>query len=352
MTDPTNAAPVSLAPAVSPAERDAVAAICLLAAFADGGPDDAERARIKGVMDSLAAPGAPEGVSGAVYQRVIFRQTDAAREAAAITTPELRRFAYEMAVGVCGADGVSTPAEKAFLAGLASALGLPAPEAAAVVEHVDLLTDAPAAAGGAALGVGSLPPPLPGVKAPAAPGASAADAEIESSILNYAVLNAALELLPQGLASAAIIPLQTKMVYEIGKRYGYPLDRGHVKDFLATVGVGLTSQFVEGFARRLVGGLIQNVGGRVVGRGLAGSLAGWGRTAAGAGVTFATTYALGQAARQYYAGGRSMSAIDLRGLFTRQMETARTAYEQYRPRVEEQARRINPAQLLSLVRGG
>ncbi|MCK7498350.1 MAG: hypothetical protein MZW92_52755 [Comamonadaceae bacterium] len=53
-------------------------------------------------------------------------------------------------------------------------------------------------------------------------------------ILNYAILNGALELLPDSLASMAIIPLQMKMVYRIGKSYGYELDRGHVKDFLAT----------------------------------------------------------------------------------------------------------------------
>ena len=52
-------------------------------------------------------------------------------------------------------------------------------------------------------------------------------------ILNAAIMNGALELLPQSLASMAIIPLQMKLVYRIGTEYGYELDRGHVKDLLA-----------------------------------------------------------------------------------------------------------------------
>ena len=46
-----------------------------------------------------------------------------------------------------------------------------------------------------------------------------------------------------------------RMVYRISSRYGYELDRGHIKDFLATVGIGLTSQVFEGYARRLIGGV-------------------------------------------------------------------------------------------------
>ena len=61
---------------------------------------------------------------------------------------------------------------------------------------------------------------------------------------------------PQSLASMAIIPLQMKMVYRIGKAHGFELDRGHIKDLLATLGVGLTSQYVEQFGRKLLGGLL------------------------------------------------------------------------------------------------
>lgn len=348
---------------MSQSERDAVAAICLLAAFADGEPDDKERNRIRTVMDGLSTDSgsAGAGVSNQVYQRVIFKQTDAAREAAMLSSPEMKKLAYEMAVSVCDADGVSSAAEQSFLASLAGACGVSAAEAASYVKQVDLITDAPVGGAASASGMGGA---AAGVGAGAAGGAAlgssagtpaplsdAMEKEIDGSITNYAILNGALELLPQGLASAAIIPLQIKMVYEIGKRYGYTLDKGHIKDFLATAGVGMTSQVVESFARRLVGGLLENVAGRVVGRGLGGMVGNLGRTATGGAFTFASTYALGQVARQYYAGGRKLSAIDLRTAFTKQVTAAEGMYSQYRPRIEEQARKVNPMQLLSMVRG-
>ena len=66
------------------------------------------------------------------------------------------------------------------------------------------------------------------------------DAEMDKLILKAAITNAALELLPESLATMAIIPLQVRLVYRIGKAYGYPMDTSHAKDFLATLGVGLT----------------------------------------------------------------------------------------------------------------
>jgi uncharacterized protein (DUF697 family) len=61
------------------------------------------------------------------------------------------------------------------------------------------------------------------------------DAELDKMILNAANLNGALEIMPHTLATMAIVPLQMRLVYRIGNAYGYELDRGHIKDFLATV---------------------------------------------------------------------------------------------------------------------
>jgi uncharacterized protein (DUF697 family) len=73
-------------------------------------------------------------------------------------------------------------------------------------------------------------------------------------------------LLPQSWASVAIIPLQVKMVYRIGKAYGVELDQGHIREFLATVGVGLTSQYLEQFGRKLLGGLLGKMAGKTAGK--------------------------------------------------------------------------------------
>ena len=79
-------------------------------------------------------------------------------------------------------------------------------------------------------------------------------AALDRQIVNASVTNAALELLPESLASMAILPLQVRLVYQIGKAYGYELDQGHIKEFVATLGVGLTGQYLEQFGRKLLGG--------------------------------------------------------------------------------------------------
>jgi uncharacterized protein (DUF697 family) len=119
--------------------------------------------------------------------------------------------------------------------------------------------------------------------APASPAAGYAstmsESEMDQAILNAAILNGALELLPESLSTMAIIPLQMKLVYRIGKSYGFELDRSHIKDFLATLGVGLTSQYLEQAGRKLLGGLLGKVGG--------GLLGGIGKQAVSSGMSFA-----------------------------------------------------------------
>jgi len=95
------------------------------------------------------------------------------------------------------------------------------------------------------------PPPLP---------ATAPDQG--GMIIRYAILNGALELLPENLATMAIVPLQMKMVYRIGKAHGAELDRSSIRESLATAGLGLGSQMLEGFARKWIGGLGKKAGGK------------------------------------------------------------------------------------------
>ena len=64
----------------------------------------------------------------------------------------------------------------------------------------------------------------------------------------------------------AIIPLQIRMVYGIGKAHGVALDRGHIKEFIAAAGVGLTSQYVERIGRKLLGGLLGKAACRTFGK--------------------------------------------------------------------------------------
>jgi len=303
-------------------ESSAVLAIAIHAAFADGAPADPEREQIRRVADGLAGGGVP-GLPSA-YQAVLVEKRTVEDAASALSTPESRRFAYEMAVAVAESDGVRSDAERAFLDRLRSLLAVDAAPAAELERQTQAL----------------LTTPVPAPSSPQKPDPAALDARI----LNAAILNGALELLPESLATMAIIPLQMRLVYDVGLAHGYALDRGHVTELLATVGAGVTGQAVEQVGRKLLGGILGSIGGRMLG--------GLGRQAVSSGVAFATTYALGQVAREYYASGRRIDAAQLKVVFQRMLEEARGMAGQYSGQIAEKARTIDVSSLASLVKRG
>lgn len=312
------------------AEEKAVMALVLMAAFADGRNDAKERQEVTRVAESLSQGGTVN--VAAIYQDVLLKRTTPAEAAAALSTPAVRRLAYELCVGVCDADGAQGEAERAFLAQWRGALGLDgadAADAASFSATADALAAAPLA--------------TVSIAEPPAGGAVVGPEERDRLVSNYAILNGALELLPDTLASMAIIPLQMKMVYRIGRAYGFELDHGHVKEFLATAGVGLASQYVEQIGVKLVG--------RLLGRGLLGAVL---RGAAGqsvsSGFSFATTYALGRLAIRYYGGGRKLSADVLQDTYASLLREARGLQDQFWPAIQEKARTVDVRQLLEEIR--
>lgn len=322
---------------MSPNEQRALLTICLMAAFADGLKDDRERDAIKRVADTLAGPNeAPQLAS--VYQEVLLKRVDVAQVAASLTDPAHRQLAYELAVCVCDADGESNESERRFLDSLKSSLGLGESDAARVESDATSIATAPLSAVDA--------PMSPAMAASSSLSSNAPDvpeAELDRYILNHAIVNGALELLPQSLASMAIIALQIKLVYRIGKAYGHELDKGHIKEFLATAGVGLTSQYVEQVGRKLIGGLLGGIAGGF-GRGL-------GRVATGAAFSFASTYAVGQLAKRYYSGGRKMSNEVLRETYESLLAQAKQLQSQHASDIQQKARSLDIGQVISFTRG-
>jgi uncharacterized protein (DUF697 family)/tellurite resistance protein len=308
--------------------ENAILTISLYAAFADGSNDDREREHIRNFAESMGAEG-PE--LPRIYQDVLFKRVTLDAATQALGELGQRQFAYEMAVCVCDADGVQTATEQAFLAQLKTQLGLDGDaKATAFAAQADTLAAAAAA-------------PVV-VAASAAPQAAVNEAELDKSILNYAILNGALELLPQSWASVAIIPLQVKMVYRIGTAHGVELDQGHIREFLATVGVGLTSQYLEQFGRKLLGGLFGKMAGKSAGK--------LGGAATGMAFSFASTYALGQVAKRYYAGGRQMSTQLLQESFQGLLGPAKQMQAQYLPQIQQRAQTLDATKIMNLVRGG
>jgi len=314
-------------------QQRATLAIALMAAFADGSKDGRERDQLQALTTRLAGEGGSAAALDpqALYQDVIFKRVTVQSAAAALGDADARRLAYEMAVCVIDADGSQNERERAFLADLRSVLGLSADEADAIERDANGIA---AAAYTTAPAVASVPAGAPVV---------ADQPALEKSVLNYSILNGALELLPQSWATMAIIPLQTRMVYRIGKAYGYELDSGHIKEFLATVGVGLASQYLEQAGRRLIGGLLGKFAGGLVG-GLAGR-------ATGMAFSFATTYALGQLAIRYYAGGRTMNTDVLKQTFDGLLAPAKDLQQRYAPQIQEKARSLNVGSVMDMIKG-
>jgi uncharacterized protein (DUF697 family)/tellurite resistance protein len=264
-------------------EQKALLMIAIMAAQCDQQQSEAER---QAIVNTVAGAG-PE--FDAALRTVVAGEARLDALARALLTPEKKRLAFAVATAVCNADGASNPAETEFLSSLSGSLGLGA-EAATMQREASELASVPVtgAVGAATSNVDS--------------------AALDKMIFDAAVLNGALELLPETLASMAILPLQLRLVNRIGKAYNYDLGREHIRDFIATLGVGLTAQYVEGFARKLLGGL----------------LGGMGRQAASSGMAFVSTYAIAQVARRYYAGGRKLETLQLKETYQTMLGEARS----------------------------
>ncbi len=270
-----------------------------MAAFADGAHGDEEREALQGLAGTL---GGDDPAAAGLLQDVLFRRVDLASLCAPLAGQTAAAEVFAMAASVCEADRHLVPAEQAFLQEL----------------RLQLRLDAGTPASGALLLPEPAVPEVPGPQAPADP---------SGMILNYAILAGALELLPQTLATAAVLPMQLKMVYRIGQAHGVELDPARIKELVAAAGLGLTSQVLEGYARRLVGGLF----------GKKSKTGGLARQAAGSAFAFASTYALGHVAEAYYSAGRRLDGARIKALFDEQVQKARGLYDTYLPQIREKA---------------
>ena len=298
-------------------DRDAIIAVALMAALADGHATEEEKAELRTAMSQAGATDLD-----ALTARITTGQLRLQDLAARLQGEAARQEAYELAVLVCHSDGPPNAAESGFLASLRGALGI------SDASVTSLERDA-AAFSAAASPVASGTPPSP--------------AGIDDMILQQAIITGAVEILPDRLANLAIIPLQLRMVYQIGRAHGQQMDANQVRDLAGALGIGAAAQVMEGAVRKLLGGAAASI--------LGGLLGGTAGLAAGAAVTFASTYALGHVARQYYAQGRRLSTADLKALFARFQEEAKTIYPKVQSQVQAQSRSLNVQQLLSGLRG-
>jgi uncharacterized protein (DUF697 family)/tellurite resistance protein len=295
-----------------------IIAIVMLAAHADGTVDNAEQRAVDAIASRIGNPDV-----ASLAEQVAAGQLRAADLASLLSDAEARRTAYEGALAIVNADGSANEPERAFLEELRAALGLSSAEVAEATSTAGALAEAPIS--GVQMG-----------KPPAGP--------VGEFILQQAILTGALEILPDQLANIAILPLQLRMVYQIGQRHGQKLDFDQIKDLAATLGLGAAAQCLESVAMKLIGGLAGGL--------LGGIMGGTSRIATGAIITFSATYAFGHVSDQYYAQRRRLSAADLKALFAKFQEDAKTIYPQIEEQVHRQAGTLNLQSLLAGLRNG
>jgi uncharacterized protein (DUF697 family)/tellurite resistance protein len=299
-------------------DHEPIVTVAFLAALADGRTTPEEHTELRAALTRLGVADVD-----AVAQRGAGTRAPLAELARRLSDEDARRLAYETALVVCHADGPLNRQEADFLSALRSALGL-APATMAEMEQ-------------SAAGLAAAKTAAPVEVATGKP----ADDVLDRMILQQAIITSAVELLPDKLANVVILPLQLRLVYQIGQHYGQKLDANQVKDLAGALGLGAAAQVMEGVVRKLVGGVAGGLFGGLVG--------GAGGLAAGAAVTFAATYALGHVAKQYYAQGRRLSTGDLRDLFRRFQEDAKGIFPKVQDEIQTQAKTLNLRSLVDAI---
>lgn len=320
-------------------ERDAIVTLSFLAAISDGDRDAEEQSRLERVIADLGIDDVP-----ALLERLRSGAFDVASAAREITTADGRQTAYEIAMSVCYADGDLNATERDFLERLRLELALSDAEIAEAGLDARALAMAPLP--GPELGLS--PPSSVGMR-PSQAGlpAISADAAIDAMIRQHALIAGALELLPQRLATLAIIPLQMRLVHRIGADFGHQLDQTQAKLLLGVMGVGAMTQVLDGVARKVLGG----TGRGLLGRALGGVLGGAAGAAAGIGLAFATTHALGHVSKQYYAQGRKLSEADLKALFARFKREAEELLPSLQDEIRTQSEGLDLKRLMGSLKG-
>ena len=300
-------------------DKRPIVTIALMAALADGAASPEEQAQLREAMNRLGITD-----SAGLMQAASTSHLDLEQVVKSLSDDAARAYAYELALVVCNAGSPANDQEQAFLKQLRGALGLGSSAVAQLEQDAATLASAAPATGGSS-------------------GAGAADPDLEQMILQQAILAGAVELLPDRLANLVILPLQLRLVYQIGRKYGQQLDANQIKDLAGTLGIGAAAQAIEGVVSKLVRGVAGGLLGGIIG--------GAGGMAAGAAVTFSATYALGHVAQRYYAQNRKLSAADLRELFQKFQDDARGIFPRVQNEIQSRAKTLNLPNLLAAIRG-
>lgn len=247
--------------------------------------------------DALAWVTLPEGVT---LQTLLTEPIDPVKEARTILSPEGRDACYNAAVAMGQADGTVAPAEADLLGTLREALHIPEDRATIIGRVFGEARDTV----------------LPSnINAIADPGKRAA--EIREDVLKYSVFTAILGAFPvPGVAIAtdlAVVGLQVKLIRDIGQYWGHKVDNRAAKSLLYGLGLGTGARIAVTNVAKLV---------PIFG------------SAFGAAASFASTWALGKVADQYFASGGKAAIGTLKDAFRKAEKEGRSEYDARKREIE------------------
>jgi uncharacterized protein (DUF697 family)/tellurite resistance protein len=149
--------------------------------------------------------------------------------------------------------------------------------------------------------------------------------EIDEDVLKYSILSAVLGAFPIPIASIAtdlaVVGLQAKMFRDIGQYWGRETSKDTVKQVMGGIGVG--------------------TGARIAVNNLAKFIPGVGSVVA-ASTNFASTWALGKVANQYWESGGKADMKMLKELFVKSRAEGKTAYEKNKAAIEAKQKQNKP----------
>jgi uncharacterized protein (DUF697 family) len=155
--------------------------------------------------------------------------------------------------------------------------------------------------------------------------------EINEDVLKYSVLSGVLGLNPIPIASIAtdlaVVGIQAKMFRDIGQYWGRETSKDTVKQIMGGVGVGTGARIAVNNLLKFVPGV-----GSVV----------------AASTNFASTWALGKVANQYWESGGKADMKMLKELFQRSKEQGKQEYEAHKSEIDAK-QKANKAALDALA---
>lgn len=280
--------------------QEALAGVKLLAAIAkaDGTLAPEERAVLVEALDAIPS------TAGTAVDAIVDAPHDVDALIAQITTQDARDATFSSCFAMAYADRQYHPAEQAILEKLEKAWTVPPQKKGLLGRIYQEARDTVS---------------LSAIQPIADPARRAA--QIREDVLKYSVLSAVLGLNPIPIVSiateVAVVSVQAKMFRDIGQYYGRETTKDMVKQVFGAVGVG--------------------TGGRIAVNSLVKAFPGLG-SAFAATTNFASTWALGKVATQFWESGGKADMKMLQDLFKRSKAEGKKEYEAHKAEVEAKSK--------------